>query len=90
MNTYVRPSIYSSFLVAGFTYNMVAQKTLQDCTNEKSIISWRILHECSYFIGFIKRVRGKRSNARLAEHFFLFRNELNNSIIQEHECWILY
>ena len=31
-----------------------------------------ILHECSCFIEFIKRVEKKRSNARLAEHFICF------------------
>ena len=46
----------------------------------------RILHECSCFIGFIKRVGKKRYNARLAEHFLFFATSLINSIIQEHEC----
>ena len=36
-----------------------------------------ILHECSCFIEFIKRVGEKRKNARLAEHFISFRNEFN-------------
>ena len=39
------------------------------------------------FIEFIKRVREKRSNARLAEHFIsFFATSLINSIIKEHEC----
>ena len=33
---------------------------------------YRILHECSCFIEFIKRVEEKRSNVRLAEHFISF------------------
>ena len=35
--------------------------------------TWRILHECSYFIGFIKRVEEKSLNERLAE-FNKFKN----------------
>ena len=36
-----------------------------------------ILHECSCFIEFIKRVKEKRWYAKLAEHFIFFRNEFN-------------
>ena len=46
----------------------------------------RILHECSCFIEFIKRVGEKRSNARHTEHFNLFFTSLINSMIQEYEC----
>ena len=31
-----------------------------------------ILHECSCFIEFIKQVKEERYNARLAEHFIAF------------------
>ena len=37
---------------------------------------WRILHEYSCFIEFIKRVVEEK-NARLAEHLSLFRKEFN-------------
>ena len=38
----------------------------------------RISHECSCFIEFIKQVREKRYNVRLAEHFIsLFCNKFN-------------
>ena len=44
----------------------------------------RISHECSCFVEFIKQVGEKRSNARLAEHFFylFFAASLINLIIQ--------
>ena len=45
-------------------------------------VKLRIEHECSYFIDFIKRVGKKKSNARLAEHFYpFFATSLINSIL---------
>ena len=43
-----------------------------------------ILHECSCFIDFIKLVREKRYNAKLAKHFISLATNLINSVIQEH------
>ena len=37
----------------------------------------RILHECSYFIEFIKRVEKNRKNKRLAEQFIAFSQRVN-------------
>ena len=47
---------------------------------------YRILHECSCFIDFIKRV-GKEIKCEACRAFYLFfATSLINSIIQEHEC----
>ena len=46
---------------------------------------------CNKFNKLIKRVGKKRQNARLAEHFIsISQKNLINSIIQEHECYILF
>ena len=39
----------------------------------------------------LNELRKREKNARLAEHFILFSaTSLINSIIQEHECWIVF
>ena len=54
---------------------------------ERELYIGDLLHECSYFVKFMKRVWVKRLNARLAEHYIsFFATSLLNSIIQENEC----
>ena len=46
--------------------------------------TWRILHECSCFIEFIKRVGGKEIKCEACRAFYLFfATSLINSIIQD-------
>ena len=41
-------------------------------------------------LNLLNELGKKRSNARLAKHFIFFATSLINSIIQEHECLILF
>ena len=59
----------------------------KDKNNNDVHYKWRILHECSCFIEFIKQVEEKKIKCKACRAFYLFfATSLINSIIQEHKC----